>query len=148
MRRSSLPSSVRVGMFCRLGSVELSRPGGRWSAAGVWGEAWDRYRGAGEADLHLCRGIQHQLSEADGFIAGDVRQKPQLDLAVIGVYQDTARSGNEHSPQLAPQLCAGGGIRSYPSRSLWTTMTQSRLRNFGSVMLSPSMHCIRRCCRS
>lgn len=45
-----------------------------------------------------------------GFIAGDVRQKPQLDLAVIGVYQDTARSGNEHSPQLAPQLCAGGDV--------------------------------------
>ena len=37
-------------------------------------------------------------------------QDPQLDLAVVRIHQDPTRLGDEHPPQLAPQLRADGDI--------------------------------------
>ena len=45
-----------------------------------------------------------------GPVAGDMGQKPQLNLTVVRIHQHTAWSGHEHPPQLAPQFGAGGDI--------------------------------------
>ena len=39
MRRNSLPSCVRVGMFCKFGSVELKRP---VAVTVIWKLVWMR----------------------------------------------------------------------------------------------------------
>ena len=43
-------------------------------------------------------------------VIGDVRQHPQLDLAVVGVQEDTAVPGHKHLANLAAQLPAHGNI--------------------------------------
>ena len=44
------------------------------------------------------------------FVPGDVGQDAQLDLAVVGVHQHTARLCDEVGPQLAAQLGADGDV--------------------------------------
>ena len=44
------------------------------------------------------------------FVAGDVGEDAQLDLAVIGIHQHTAGLGDEVGPQLAAQLRADGDV--------------------------------------
>ena len=45
-----------------------------------------------------------------GLIIGDVGEKPQLDLGVVGVHQDIALLGDEEAANLTAHLGAGGDI--------------------------------------
>ena len=61
--------------------------------------------GRGRVDVHMVtEGLAH------GVVTGDMRQHPQLDLAVVRVHQHAAGLGNEHFPDLRAQIRANRDI--------------------------------------